>query len=205
MGPRGAPCPLDESARHPELEGQRVDALAKERGCGPLDVICEVAVDEDLATRFRIYIANDEPVSVGELLTNDRVVLGLSDAGAHVGQLCDAPLPTDLLGTWVRDRGIMPVERAVRKLTGEPADIFGFVRRGYLREGYWADVCVFDPATVAPGPTKRLRDFPAGGERLTAEQPSGVRHVLVNGVPIRVDEVQLDVLAEPPGMRPAME
>ena len=75
----------------------------------------------------------------------------------------------------------MPVERAVRKLTGEPADMFGFVRRGYLREGYWADVCVFDPATVAPGPTKRLRDFPAGGERLTAEQPSGIRHVLVNG------------------------
>ena len=71
---------------------------------------------------------------------------------------------------------------AVRKLTGEPADIFGFVRRGYLREGYWADVCVFDPATVAPGPMKRLRDFPAGGERLTAEQPTGIRHVLVNGV-----------------------
>ena len=47
----------------------------------------------------------------------------------------------------------MPIERAVRKLTGEPADIFGFVCRGYLREGYWADVCVFDPATVAPGPT----------------------------------------------------
>jgi N-acyl-D-aspartate/D-glutamate deacylase len=98
----------------------------------------------------------------------------------------------------------MPIERAVRKLTGEAADIFGFVDRGYLREGYWADVCVFDPTTVAPGPTKRLRDFPADGERLTAEQPLGVRHVLVNGVPIRLDEVQLDVLADPPGMRPAM-
>jgi N-acyl-D-amino-acid deacylase len=167
-------------------------------------VICEVAVEEDLATRFRIYIANDEPADVGELLTNERVVLGLSDAGAHVGQLCDAPLPTDLLGTWVRQRGIMPVEQAVRKLTGEPADIFGFVGRGYLREGFWADVCVFDPATVAPGPTRRVRDFPAGGERLTAEQPRGIRHVLVNGVPIRVDDRQLDVLAAPPGMRPEL-
>ena len=98
---------------------------------------------------------------MSQLLTHEHVVLGLSDAGAHVGQLCDAPLPTDLLGTWVRERGIMPLERAVRKLTGEPADMFGFVRRGYLREGYWADVCVFDPATVAPGPTERLRDFPA--------------------------------------------
>ncbi len=98
----------------------------------------------------------------------------------------------------------MPLERAVRKLTGEPADIFGFERRGYLREGNWADVCVFDPATVAPGPTRRFRDFPAGGERLTAEQPVGVRHVLVNGVPIRLDDTQLDVLADPPGMRPMM-
>ena len=178
--------------------------LARERGCDPLDVICEVAVAEDLATRFRIYIANDDPANVTQLLTHERVVLGLSDAGAHVGQLCDAPLPTDLLGKWVRERQIMPVERAVRKLTGEPADMFGFVRRGYLREGNWGDVCVFDPATVGPGPTTRLRDFPAGGERLTAEQPTGIRHVLVNGQPIRSDEVQLDVLAQPPGMRPEM-
>ena len=81
----------------------------------------------------------------------------------------------------------MPLEAAVRKLTGEPADMFGFVRRGYLREGYWADVCVFDPQTVGPGPTRRVRDFPADAERLTAEEPTGVRHVLVNGTPIRVD------------------
>ncbi len=73
--------------------------------------------------------------SVGDLLTHERVVLGLSDAGAHVGQLCDAPLHTDLLGTWVRERGVMPLERAVRKLSGEPADMFGFVDRGYLRDG----------------------------------------------------------------------
>ncbi len=202
MKPRWETCEISESEQFPELEGRRVDALARERGCDPLDVICEVAVAEDLATRFRIYIANDDPASVTQLLTHERVVLGLSDAGAHVGQLCDAPLPTDLLGKWVREGRIMPLERAVRKLTGEPADMFGFVRRGYLREGNWGDVCVFDPATVAPGPTKRLRDFPAGGERLTAEQPSGIRHVLVNGQPIRLEEVQLDVLARPPGMRP---
>jgi N-acyl-D-aspartate/D-glutamate deacylase len=77
---------------------------------------------------------------------------------------------------------------APRKLTGEAADIFGLVGRDYLPEDYRAEVCVFDPATVAPGPTKRVQDFPAGGERLTAEQPAGIRHVLVNGVPIRLDE-----------------
>ena len=81
----------------------------------------------------------------------------------------------------------------MRKLSGEPADMFGFVRRGYLREGYWADVCVFDPQTVGPGPMRRVRDFPADGERLTAEEPTGVRHVLVNGTPIRSDgRSQLD-------------
>jgi N-acyl-D-aspartate/D-glutamate deacylase len=202
MKPRWETCEISESERYPELEGRRVDALAKERGCSSLDVICELALGEDLATRYRIYIANDEHVSVGQLLTREKVALGLSDAGAHIGQLCDAPLPTDLLGKWVREHEIMPLEQAVRKLTGEPADMFGFVRRGYLREGHWADVCVFDPATVAPGPTIRLRDCPAGGERLTAEQPSGVRHVLVNGVPIRADEIQLDVLTQRPGMRP---
>ncbi len=102
----------------------------------------------------------------------------------------------------MRDREVMPLEHAVRKLTGEPADMFGFVRRGYLREGYWADVCVFDPETVGPGPTRRVRDFPADAERLTAEEPAGVRHVLVNGTPIRRDEAQLDALEQPPGTHP---
>ncbi len=204
MRPRWDTCEVSESEHHPELEGRRVDAIARERGCDPFDVICELAVEENLATRFRIYIANDDPAAVGDLLAHKQTVLGLSDAGAHVGQLCDAPIPTDLLGTWVRDRSLMPVERAVRKLTGEPADIFGFVNRGYLREGYWADVSVFDPQTVAPGPTRRVRDFPAGGERLTAEEPTGLRHVLVNGVPIRLDEVQLDVHGELPGTHPEL-
>ena len=78
--------------------------LARERGCGPLDVMCELAVAEDLRTRFRAYIANDDVDAVGRLLTHEHVALGLSDAGAHVDQLCDAPLPTDLLGRWVRER-----------------------------------------------------------------------------------------------------
>ncbi|MHB1583105.1 MAG: N-acyl-D-amino-acid deacylase family protein [Acidimicrobiales bacterium] len=201
MKPRWETCEISESPTAPELEGRRVDEVARERGAGPLDVICELALADDLATRFRIYIANDDPASVGPLLTHDHVALGLSDAGAHVGQLCDAPIPTDLLGTWVREREVMTLARAVRKLTGEPAELFGFARRGYLRPGHWADVCVFDPATVSPGPLRRLRDFPAGGERLTAEEPTGVRHVLVNGVPIRRDGRQLDT-GERPGTQP---
>jgi N-acyl-D-amino-acid deacylase len=202
MKPRWETCEISESGRFPELEGRRVDELARERGCTPLDVLCDVSLAEDLETRFRIYIANDDVEGVTELLNHQRVALGLSDAGAHVGQLCDAPLPTDLLGNWVRGRGVMSLERAVRKLTGEPADLFGFAGRGYLREGAWADVCVFDPLTVGPGPMRRVRDFPADGERLTAEEPTGVRHVLVNGTPIRRDEQQLDAPDLRPGTRP---
>jgi len=202
MRPRWKTFEVSESQRFPDLEGRRVSDLAQERGCSPLDVLCELSLAEDLTTRFRAYIANDDVEAVGHLLTHESVALGLSDAGAHVDQLCDAPLPTDLLGTWVRERQVMPIEQAVHKLTGEPADMFGFVRRGYLREGNWGDVCVFDPQTVGTGPLRRVRDFPADGERLTAEEPSGVRHVLVNGTPIRTDESQLDSLEALPGTRP---
>jgi N-acyl-D-aspartate/D-glutamate deacylase len=202
MKPRWETFEVSESEQFPDLEGRRVSELARERGCSPLDVMCEVAVAEDLQTRFRAYIANDDVDAVGHLLTHDSVALGLSDAGAHVDQLCDAPLPTDLLGTWVRERQLMPLEKAVRKLTGEPADLFGFARRGYLRPGHWADVCVFDPQSVGPGPLRRVRDFPADGERLTAEEPSGVQHVLVNGTPIRTDGSQLDLAETLPGKRP---
>jgi N-acyl-D-aspartate/D-glutamate deacylase len=204
MKPRWATFEVSESAKFPELVGRRVNDLARERGEHPLDVMCQLALEEDLATRFRAYIANDDPTAVGRLLTHDHVVLGLSDAGAHVDQLCDAPLPTDLLGQWVRDRSVLSIEQAVRKLTGEPADIFGFVARGYLREGFAADVCVFDPQTIGPGPTRRVRDFPANAERLTAEAPTGLQHVLVNGTPIRRDGVQLDMSARRPGTRPEM-
>jgi len=204
MRPRWETCEVSESERFPELQGRRVDELARERGCSPLDVICEVALADHLETRFRIYIANDDVDEVSHLLTRDHVALGLSDAGAHVSQLCDAPLATDLLGRWVRERAVMPLERAVRKLSGEPADLFGFTGRGYLREGSWGDVCVFDPDTVGTGPLRRVRDFPAGGERLTAEEPTGVRHVLVNGTPIRRDGVQVDAADVRPGTRPEM-
>jgi N-acyl-D-aspartate/D-glutamate deacylase len=202
MRPRWETFEVSESERFPDLVGRRVTDLARERGVGPLDVMCELALAEDLGTRFRAYIANDEPDAVAQLLTHEHVALGLSDAGAHVDQLCDAPLPTDLLGRWVRERGVMPLERAVRKLTGEPADMFGFARRGYLREGNWADVTVFDADTIGTGPTTRVRDFPAGGERLTAEAPTGLRHVLVNGTPIRADGVQVDAHERRPGVRP---
>jgi N-acyl-D-aspartate/D-glutamate deacylase len=109
-------------------------------------------------------------------------------------------MATDLLGRWVRDRGALPLPAAVRKLTGEPADVYSLDDRGYVREGSKADIAVFDPDTVGPGPLRRVRDFPADGERLVADAPEGMTHVIVNGTPIRVDgEPVPDAVASKPG------
>jgi len=169
------------------LVDQRVAELAQQRGVTPFDVMLDLSLEENLETRFRCIQSNDDEAGIEHLLRSQHVVLGLSDAGAHVGQLCDAPLPTDLLGNWVRERAVLSLEQAVHKLTGEPAQLFRFTDRGVLRPGAFADVAVFDPQTVAPGPLRRVRDFPADADRLTADAPEGVRHVVVNGAPIRSD------------------
>jgi N-acyl-D-aspartate/D-glutamate deacylase len=94
----------------------------------------------------------------------------------------------------------MPWAAAIRKLTGVQADLMGFADRGYLRRGAWADVVVFDPATIGPGAVRRVRDFPGNAERLTADAPTGVTHVVVNGVPIRRDGAMVDdAIAARPG------
>jgi N-acyl-D-amino-acid deacylase len=176
-----------ESPSRPDLEGRPVVALAEEKGCTPLDVVLDISLGDRLETRFRSVLANDDEEGIAWLLPRDDVLLGLADSGAHVSQLCDACFATDLLGNWVRDRNVMPLERAIYKLTGEPARVYGLHDRGTVEVGQAADLCVFDPDVVAPGPLRRVWDFPANGERLTADAPVGMAHVLVNGVPIRVD------------------
>jgi N-acyl-D-aspartate/D-glutamate deacylase len=176
-----------ESASRPDLVGRPVLELAAERGCTALDVVLDISLDDGLQTRFWSVLANDDPEAIAWLLPRDNVLLGLADSGAHVSQLCDACFATDLLGNWVRDREVMALERAVHKLTGEPAGVYGLTDRGTVEVGKAADLCVFDPDTVAPGPLRRVYDFPANGERLTADAPVGMTHTLVNGVPIRVD------------------
>ncbi len=197
---RWAALSVAESAAHPELADRPVLELAEERGCGPLDVVLDISLEDNLESRFWSVLANDDPDAIAWLLPRDGVLFGLADSGAHVSQLCDACFATDLLGNWVRGRNVMSLERAVHKLTGEPAAVYGLADRGTVEVGKAADLCVFDPDTVAPGPLRRVRDFPADGERLTADHPVGVAHVLVNGVPIRVDgEADSDGLAARPG------
>ena len=174
--------------------------LAEERGVTPLDVMLDLSLDDDLQTRFWSVLANNDPDGIAWLLPRDGVLLGLADSGAHVSQLCDACFATDLLGNWVRDREVMTLERAVHKLTAEPAAVYGLDDRGVVEEGRFADLAVFDPETVAPGPLHRVRDFPADGERLTADEPVGMRHTLVNGVPILVDGTPVDEGDRRPGV-----
>ncbi len=175
-----------ESATQPALVGRALGPLARERGTSPWDALCEIALADGLATRFEIPFANDDVEGVIALLRSEGCILGLSDAGAHVGQICDAVMPTDFLAHWVRDRGVMPIERGIRKLSGEIADVLG-LERGYLRVGSPADLAVIDYERLSPGPIRRVRDMPGNGERLVADAPVGMDHILVNGVPIRCE------------------
>ena len=175
---------VQESSRHRDLLGRSISELARERRRDPFDLLLELSLDEGLATRYRIVIGNDDETELAQLLRDPRVLLGLSDAGAHADQLCDACAPTYLLEHWVREAGVLSVEQAVHRITGQPARVFGFVDRGVVRKGAVADLVAFDPETVGPTDVERVRDLPGGAERLIVRS-RGIEHVWVNGTAVR--------------------
>jgi N-acyl-D-aspartate/D-glutamate deacylase len=185
---------VEETTVHHDLVGRTLAELAEERETTPFDVMLDLALEEDLATRFRVVMDNDGDDEIGELLADKRVLLGLSDAGAHTSQLCDACYSTHLLGHWVRERRALSLEDAVWRLTGQPAAAFRIPGRGLVREGYFADLVAFDPETVGTTPVARVRDFPAGADRLLVDS-TGVVHVWVNGVATRRDGRELGGVA----------
>jgi N-acyl-D-aspartate/D-glutamate deacylase len=127
---------------------------------------------------------NRDEAEVADLLRDPHTVLGLSDAGAHASQLCDACFSTYLLGHWVREKGTLSWEQAVRMLTSRPAELLGFADRGRLAPGLVADVVVFDPSSVGAGPLRRVHDLPAGADRLVADA-IGIDAVVVAGTILR--------------------
>ena len=143
-------------------------------------MLCDIALDDDLATRFRVVVANDDATSLAGLLRDDRTLLGLSDAGAHASQLCDAVFATYLLEHWVRETGTLSLQKAIWRITGHPAAVFGIPGRGRVAPGYFADLVAFDPAAVGVEPMKRVWDLPAGADRLVARS-HGLHKVWVNG------------------------
>ena len=172
------------SPSHRELEEQPLTMAAAKLGKDPVDLALDISLADDLQTRFRMAVMNFDEKEVAELITDPHTIIALSDAGAHANQLCDACYSTHLLGHWVREKKTLTVEEAVHNLTQRPAEMFGITDRGVLAEGRPADVVVFDPKTVGPGPLKRVYDLPAGADRLVAEA-GGIDAVIVNGRLIR--------------------
>jgi N-acyl-D-aspartate/D-glutamate deacylase len=165
---------------HRAMEGRSLADLAREGGRHPLDVMLDLALDEDLGTLFTAVLLNSDEDAVARLLTHPFSAVALSDAGAHLTFFCDAGFGLRLLGHWVRERGVLSLEQAVWRLSGQPARIFRIPGRGILQPGYHADLLLFDPARVDRGPSRRVFDLPAGAPRLTCD-PVGVEGLWVNG------------------------
>ena len=117
---------------------------------------------------------------------NPNVLIGGSDAGAHLDRMCGAPYTTVFLGDMIRGRKLVPIEEAVHLITQAPAELFGLRDRGVVREGFHADLVVFDPETVGADEVRLVEDLPGGTARLFAGS-TGVHRVFVNGRPIVVD------------------
>jgi N-acyl-D-aspartate/D-glutamate deacylase len=176
---------VEETGTHHDLVGIPLDQLAAEQGTTPFDLLLDLALSDDMATRYRIVLENDGDDEVGELLADKRTLLGLSDAGAHATQLCDACYSTHLLGHWVRERKAITLEDAVWRLTGHPHQAFRIPERGLVQEGFYADLVAFDPTTVGTTAVERAYDQPGGADRLIVRS-TGVEHMWVNGVATRV-------------------
>ncbi len=177
---------VEETGVHHDAVGVPLDRLARERGTTPFDLLLDLALADGMATRFRIVLDNDGDEEVGELLADKRTLLGLSDAGAHATQLCDACYSTHLLGHWVRERKALSLEDAVWRLTGQPHRAFRIKERGLVKEGFHADLVAFDPGTVGTTPVERVHDQPGGTDRLVVRS-TGVHHMWVNGIATRID------------------
>lgn len=169
---------------HTALEhyvGRTVADIARERNADPVDTFLDIAIEDQLEMQFNYELFNADEDRIPELITDPRTMIGLSDGGAHVDSLCDAGYCTYLLGTWVRDKAVMSLERAVQRITTEPAALFGITERGRIAPGLAADFAIFDLATIGSDKTGEMRhDLPGGGRRLVVPA-RGIEYTIVNG------------------------
>jgi N-acyl-D-amino-acid deacylase len=157
-----------------------VAEVARQRGCGPVEAMIDLALEKDLDLFFLQPIANENQEDALELIKHPRTVVTFSDSGAHVSQIMDASLQTHVLSHWVRARQALTLEEAVRMLSFEPATHWGFADRGLIREGMAADLIVFDPDTVGVELPEVVHDLPAGARRLV-QRARGFAASVVNG------------------------
>ena len=162
--------------------------MARERGRDGLDTFLDLAIEDDLNIQYVMALFNADENRVAELITHPNTMIGLSDGGAHVDMLCDAGYCTYLLGTWVREKQLMPIERAVHRITAEPAQFFGVPNRGVLAQGMAADIAIFDANTIGSPKRPEMRyDLPGGGRRLVVPA-YGVMYTVVNGEVLYEDQ-----------------
>jgi N-acyl-D-aspartate/D-glutamate deacylase len=171
---------VETSREHAAYEQRSVADIATAERRDPLDVMLDLALAEDLRTVFTALLLNSDEEAVGRMLNHPHSLVSLSDAGAHLTFFNDAGFGLHLIGHWARDRKAMSIAEAVRRVTSHPARVFGMHGRGLIREGFAADLVLFDPATVARGPKRRVFDLPGGAPRLTTDGV-GVHGVWVNG------------------------
>ncbi|WP_454689137.1 N-acyl-D-amino-acid deacylase family protein [Achromobacter aloeverae] len=179
------------------MEGKSIADIAAILKQHPLDALLDIALAEDLKTEFTAALLNSEDGEVAKLIGDPDTLITLSDAGAHVSLFCDAGFGLHLLSYWTRDRAVFPIEEAVRRLTSQPADLFGIADRGRLRPGYAADLVLFDPQTVGRTRSYRKTDLPGNAHRLVTDGV-GVRGVWVNGVQV-VDNAGAPIASVLPG------
>lgn len=163
------------------LEGKSVAQIAQEQGKDGVDAFLDLVLADDLKCELTMASWNTREDRMRELLNNKSILMALGDGGAHVDMLCDAGYPTYLLGTWVREKQAITLEEGVRKLTSDPADLFGLKDRGRLAKGAPADVAIFDPGRIgSTNHGERRYDLPGGAKRIV--MPSkGVEYTVVNG------------------------
>jgi N-acyl-D-aspartate/D-glutamate deacylase len=163
------------------LEGKNIEELARSQAKSPIDAFLDLALAEDLETTFEDTAAQGDEQAVKEIFRNPHVLLGQSDAGAHVASGNPGfGYATTMLAYWVRQRQIMSLEEAIKKLTFLPASIFGIHDRGLLRRGMAADMFVFDPATIDVLPPEKVEDLPEGAPRYI-QHAKGIPYTIVNG------------------------
>jgi N-acyl-D-aspartate/D-glutamate deacylase len=163
------------------LRGRRLSEIAQSRGTPVAETMLEIALADDLQTEFQInnFVHADRDI-VAAMLNHPSIHIGASDAGAHVSQFCGAGDTTDLLQRFVRESGKLTLERAIHRITAEPADAWGIRERGRITIGAAADLVLFNPATIARGNEEFVADFPGGGKRYI-RHARGIDKVIVNG------------------------
>jgi len=178
------------SEKNRDLSGRTIAEIADERGASHFDTLVDVVLEDELRTVLWPAARGDDEASWklrAEVWDHPDVLLGGSDAGAHLDRMCGSPYPTIFLGDCLRGRRIVAIERAVELITRAPAELFGLRDRGVLREGARADVVVFDPDKIGAGDITEIHDLPGDSKRLVAPA-LGVKRVIVNGATIVTED-----------------